>query len=138
MNEELMVFEMQAQLCQSLGHTLRLRIIHALKEGPKSVNEIAAAVSASQPTISRHLAILRSTGLLTTQRMGIEIYYQITNPKVVEICEMMRSLLAERGTQQLELLNRLQGLTDADPHQKIKSQGNVTLRHGTLLSRGQP
>ena len=46
MNHELAIFEMQAQLCQSLGHTIRLRIIHALKEGPKSVNEIATVAKA--------------------------------------------------------------------------------------------
>jgi DNA-binding transcriptional ArsR family regulator len=108
MDRELIILDMQAQLCQSLSHAVRLRIIHALKEGPKSVNEIAAALEATQPTISRHLSILRSTGLLTTQRKGIEIYYEITNPKVVEICEMMRSILSERGIQQIELLQRLQ------------------------------
>lgn len=106
------VFDMQAQLCQSLSHAIRLRIIHTLKEGPKSVNEIAAALDNTQPTISRHLSILRSTGLLTTERKGTEIYYAITNPKVVEICEMMRSILSERGIQQLELLQRLQDLAE--------------------------
>ncbi|MEW5872200.1 MAG: metalloregulator ArsR/SmtB family transcription factor [Chloroflexota bacterium] len=108
MNHELAIFEMQAQLCQSLGHTIRLRIIHALKEGPKSVNEIATAVDASQPTISRHLSLLRSTGLLASHRRGIEVFYEITNPKIVEVCEMMRSILAEREAQQLELLQHIQ------------------------------
>lgn len=108
MNHELVVFEMQAQLCQSLGHTVRLRIIHALKAGPKSVSEIATAVEASQPTISRHLSVLRSTGLLTSQRKGIEVIYEIANPKIVEVCEMMRSILAEREAQQLELLQHIQ------------------------------
>lgn len=112
MNRELIVFDMQAQLCQSLGHTVRLRIINALKGGPKSVNEITAVVDATQPTVSRHLSILRSSGLVSTERKGVEVYYEITNPKIVEICEMMRSLLAERGTQQLELLTRI-GFSEA-------------------------
>jgi DNA-binding transcriptional ArsR family regulator len=107
MNHELLIFEMQSQLCQSLGHAIRLRIIHTLKDGPKSVNEIAAIVGASQPTVSRHLSVLRSTGLLIAQRKGPEVYYAITNPKVVEVCEMMRSILAERESLQLDLLQSM-------------------------------
>lgn len=111
MNHELLIFEMQSQLCQSLGHTIRLRIIHTLKEGPKSVNEIATSVGASQSTVSRHLSVLRSTGLLIAHRKGPEVYYAITNPKVVEVCEMMRSILAERESLQLDLL---QSMKDQD------------------------
>ena len=107
MNHELAIFEMQAQLCQSFGHAIRLRIIHTLKEGPKSVNDLAALLNASQPTISRHLSVLRSTGLLTAQRKGAEVFYAISNPKVIEVCETMRSILAERESLQLDLLHSM-------------------------------
>jgi len=109
MNHEIDIFDLQAQLCQALSNAVRLRIIHMLKEGPKSVNEISAEVGISQPTASRHLSLLRSTGLLTAHRRAQEVYYEITNPKVVEVCEMMRSILAEREAHQLNLLHRIQG-----------------------------
>ena len=102
------IFDMQAQLCHSLSSPVRLRIIHCLKEAPKSVNEISALVGESQPTVSRHLAILRSAGLLTARRKAQEVFYEITNPKVVEVCEMMRSILAAREAGQLDLLQRIQ------------------------------
>ncbi len=108
MNHELDIFDLQAQLCQSLSNAVRLRIIHALKETPKSVNEISAEVGISQPSVSRHLAVLRSTGLLTAHRKAQEVIYEITNPKVVEVCEMMRCILAEREAQHRDLLNRMQ------------------------------
>jgi len=108
MNHELDIFDLQAQLCQSLSHAIRLRIIHTLKEAPKSVNRISAELGISQPTISRHLSVLRSTGLLTPRRRGQEVFYEITNPKLVEVCEMMRRILAEREARQLDLLQRIQ------------------------------
>lgn len=108
MNRELDIFDMQAQLCHSLSNPVRLRIIHALKDAPKSVNEISALVGESQPTVSRHLAILRSAGLLIARRKAQEVFYEISNPKVVEVCEMMRSILAERQAVQLDLLQRIQ------------------------------
>ena len=109
MPHETDVFDMQAQLCQSLSNPVRLRIIHTLKDAPKSVNEISAELGASQPTISRHVSVLRSVGLLTAHRRAQEVYYEITNPKIVEVCDLMRGILTEREAQQLNLLHRIQG-----------------------------
>ena len=108
MNQDPLFFEMQAQFCQSLSNATRLQIIDILQEGPKPVNEIAATVGAPQPTVSRHLSVLRSGGLLTSERRGTEVYYEITNPKVVKVCEMMRSILAEREILQLDLLQSIE------------------------------
>lgn len=109
MEPDVIIFEMQAQLCQVLGHAVRLRLVHELKEGPKCVNELVAALkNVPQPTVSRHLSVLRSAGILSTHRQGMEIIYEIANPKIVGVCEMMRTILAERESQQLELLHRIQ------------------------------
>ncbi|KAF0108113.1 MAG: ArsR family transcriptional regulator [Anaerolineaceae bacterium] len=109
MEQDLIIFEMQAQLCQVLGHAIRLRIVHTLKEGPQCVNELVAALqNIPQPTVSRHLAVLRSAGIVSTRRQGMEIIYEIATPKIVGVCEMMRTILAERESQQLELLHRIQ------------------------------
>ncbi len=107
MNQEQKIFEMQAQLCQSLSHFVRLRIIHTLKEGPRSVKEIASIVENSQPTVSRHLSILRQSGVVSANRRGAEVYYEIANPKVVEVCEMMRSILAEREALQFDIISSI-------------------------------
>lgn len=109
MNHEHDVFYLQAELCHSLSHPVRLQIIQALKTSPKSVNEISTEIGVLQPTVSRHLAVLRSAGVLTAQRKAQEVYYTIANHKIVEVCEMMRSILAEREAQQLDLLQRIQG-----------------------------
>jgi DNA-binding transcriptional ArsR family regulator len=105
MEKEYQIFDMQAQLCQVLGNSTRLRIVHALKDGPMCVNELVALLkNAPQPTVSRHLAVLRSAGVLTTRRSGMEVIYEITNPKIVGVCDMMRTILAERESRQMEIL----------------------------------
>jgi ArsR family transcriptional regulator len=109
MDQEFIVFEMQSQLCQVLGNTIRLRIVHALKEGPMCVNALVADLkNIPQPTVSRHLAVLRSAGILTTRRHGMETIYEIAIPRIVGVCEMMRSILAERESHQLEIVRRMQ------------------------------
>ena len=108
MNNSIDIFDLQAELCQSMGHAVRLRILHNLIEAPKSVSEITKLVSASQPVVSRHLAILKNAGILVSQRKGQEVFYEVANPKVIHVCEMMRGLLAERDAQQLDLIQRLE------------------------------
>jgi len=109
MEEYLFIFEKQSQLCQALGHVVRLRIVHELIGGPKCVNGLVAALGdVPQPTVSRHLAILRSAGVLSTHRRGMEVVYQIANPKIVGVCEMMRSILVERESWRFDVMNRIQ------------------------------
>lgn len=109
MEQEFVFFEMQAQLCQVLGHTIRLRIVQELKDGPKCVNRLVAALkNLPQATVSRHLAVLRSAGVLMTHRNGMEVIYEIANPKIVEVCAMMRSILIERESLQSEIWQRIQ------------------------------
>ncbi len=107
MEQDIPVFEMQAELCQVLGHSIRLRIVNALKAGPMCVNELVATLeTVSQPTVSRHLNMLRSAGVLLMQRRGMEVFYEIANPKIIGVCEMMRTILAERETRQVQMFSQ--------------------------------
>lgn len=107
MNENPIIFDLQARLCQTLGQSIRLRIINLLKDGPHCVTAIAEIIEAPQPTVSRHLTVLRSAGILTRQRKGQEVFYEITSPKIVAVCEMMRQILAEQESHHLEIFNIL-------------------------------
>lgn len=108
MIENTIIFDLQAKLCQTLGQTVRLKIINQLKDGPKCVTAIAELIEVPQPSVSRHLHVLRTAGVLSRQRKGQEVYYEITSPKIVEVCEMMREILAEQESYHMEIFNFLQ------------------------------
>jgi DNA-binding transcriptional ArsR family regulator len=97
------VYELQAELCQALGHAVRQETIHILQDGPKRVNDIAQLMGLPQSTISRHLAVLRSSGMITGQRQGSEVIYSITDPKIVDVCNLMREVLLEQVARSSEL-----------------------------------
>lgn len=101
------VYEMQSQLCQAMGHAARLEIIHVLQDGPQHVLGLARVIGLSQGTLSRHLAVLRNIGLVTVQRQGQENIYQLANPKIVIICDLLRQVLAEQITHQAEVATTL-------------------------------
>jgi DNA-binding transcriptional ArsR family regulator len=62
---------------RALADQTRRDILQLLRHGPRSSGEIADRFESSWPTISRHLAILREAGLVTTQRHGQEIHYEL-------------------------------------------------------------
>jgi ArsR family transcriptional regulator len=62
---------------RALADHTRREILQLLRHGPRTSGEIADRFESSWPTISRHLAILREAGLVTTQRRGQEIHYEV-------------------------------------------------------------
>ncbi|MHA1975233.1 MAG: ArsR/SmtB family transcription factor [Candidatus Hodarchaeales archaeon] len=90
--EDKVFLELQADLCQSLTHPFRLKLLHLLKDGEKNVNTIKDVTKERQPYISQHLKVLRDKGVVITRRDHNEIFYSLADPKIIEICEMIAYL----------------------------------------------
>jgi ArsR family transcriptional regulator len=90
------MYEAQAELCRVFTHPTRIAVLELLSEGERSVRELAEASGVSQPTLSQHLAILRSRGVVETRREGTSVYYRLTDERIVEACHLMRSVLADQ------------------------------------------
>jgi DNA-binding transcriptional ArsR family regulator len=81
------MFEPVAERLRILGDPTRLRILNLLRAGERSVLEIAAKVGASQPNVSRHLALLLRAGIVTRRQEGRHAHYRVVDPFVDRICE---------------------------------------------------
>src|SRR5438105_14744764 len=68
---------------RALADETRRQILEFLRAGPRTSGEIADQFHSSWPTISRHLAVLRSGGLVIAERRGQAIYYEL-NTSVFE------------------------------------------------------
>ncbi len=108
MKQQVTIFDLQAELCSAMGHPLRVQIVHLLRDGPRRVSAIAEELNVTQATVSRHLAILRNVGILSCQRQGTDMIYQISSPKIPEICESMRKALLERESQRSEIFQNIE------------------------------
>jgi ArsR family transcriptional regulator len=111
MMEPVSVFEMQAELCRAMGNAVRIEIVHLLREEPKNVGDLARLTGQPQTTISRHLKTLKNAGVITGERRGQEIYYQIVNPKIVGVCDLMHQVLVEQATHRVEMMRDWQNET---------------------------
>ena len=90
------IFQLQAELCKSLADPKRLMIIHELRDGEKSVGELAERLGLKQSNTSQHLALLRNTGIIVPRREGSTVYYSLVNPRVSDACDLVRSVIADQ------------------------------------------
>jgi DNA-binding transcriptional ArsR family regulator len=75
------IYEMRADLAKALAHPLRLEILDILlTEGEQCVCEIVDKVGAQQPTVSKHLSILRDAGILASRKDGLMVFYRVRVP----------------------------------------------------------
>jgi ArsR family transcriptional regulator len=73
-----------------------LEIIHLLAEGPREVSRLAEEMGISQPNVSQHLALMRSAGMVESERDGREVRYRLSDPEIICACETMRGVLIRR------------------------------------------
>ena len=100
---DLTIYELQAEISKTLAHPLRIAILHYLKDGEKTVNQLTETLGASQSNISQHLAILRQRQIVKTRKAGSTVYYQVSNPKISQACDMVRQVLLEQLSQKNEM-----------------------------------
>lgn len=98
------IFEMQAEICKTLTNPKRIEILNVLKNEEKTVSELVAALGVSKANVSQHLAVMRHKGILSTRRVGVNIFYRVTNPKVIEACALMKDVLFEQHAAKKKLI----------------------------------
>ncbi|RLS53557.1 MAG: ArsR family transcriptional regulator [Planctomycetota bacterium] len=69
--------EQCAQLLKALGDPDRLRLIQALRSGPRCVSDLATELHLELANASHHLGVLRRAGLVMTSRNGKQVIYEL-------------------------------------------------------------
>ena len=90
------IFQIQAEFCKSLADAKRLMIIHTLRDGEKSVSELAETLGLKQSNTSQHLSVLRKAGVIVPRRDGNTVYYALANDRIGEACDLVQSFITEQ------------------------------------------
>jgi DNA-binding transcriptional ArsR family regulator len=72
----------------ALGDPTRRRIFERLREGPRSVGELAEGLPVSRPAVSQHLRVLKQAGLVSDRKAGTRRVYRVDPDGLLEIREM--------------------------------------------------
>ena len=98
------IFELHADICKTLANPARLQIIAELRDGELAAGEIARRLGVHKANVSQHLGVMRQKGILQARREGLNVYYGLTSPKVIQACELMREVLLEQVSRRQEIL----------------------------------
>ena len=101
------ITQLEANFCAALSDPNRLLILYALNEKPLNVTELTIELGLSQPTMSRHLKVLRERGLVQTARTGTVIKYSLSDPRLIQALDLLRNVMRERLTHQANLINEI-------------------------------
>lgn len=69
----------------ALANPVRRRLLEALREGPRPVNDLAGRFSLSRPAVSEHLQVLRNAQLVSEERRGRQRYYRLEAGPLAEV-----------------------------------------------------
>jgi DNA-binding transcriptional ArsR family regulator len=89
------ISELHARVCKAMADPKRLLIINELRDGPRSVGDLAEALRISQSNVSRHLAMLRDRGFVTAERSGNSVRYELASPKILRAMDLLREFMTE-------------------------------------------
>jgi DNA-binding transcriptional ArsR family regulator len=90
------VTRLHADICSALADPSRILILYALAEHTRNVSDLAQDVGISQPAASRHLKILRERGLVRPERQGASVEYRLTDMRLIEALDLLRTVLRDR------------------------------------------
>jgi DNA-binding transcriptional ArsR family regulator len=94
MSPELM--DLVAARFRALGEPARLQILHVLRHGETSVNDLVEETGLGQANVSKHLQILHSLGFVARRKEGLFVYYRLADKDVFRLCDIMCGRIESR------------------------------------------
>ena len=87
--------DLVANMLKVLANPDRLKILCKLVEHELSVQQIEACTEIHQPTLSQQLTVLRNNDIVMTRRDGKQIFYQLSDPKIITLMQTLYQLYCQ-------------------------------------------
>ena len=103
------IYRWHAEICTTFSNPIRLEILDLLRGGELSVSDLVKKTGLTQANISQHLSIMKNKGIVNPSRKGKNIFYALSNPKIVRAFDIIREILRERLKGNKKLAGRWRG-----------------------------
>jgi DNA-binding transcriptional ArsR family regulator len=97
------IYQLHAQFCKTLSDANRLLMIAELAKGEVSVNELAQRLQLRQANVSKHLGLMRERGLVVARRDGANVYYALSDPRIIGAIKLLKEVQADQIEKQHSL-----------------------------------
>lgn len=85
----------RANVAKAMAHPSRLAIVERLAKGTACVCDLVALVGADISTVSRHLSVLKSAGIVAGERKGAWVHYRLRCPCVLQFLDCVEAVIRE-------------------------------------------
>jgi DNA-binding transcriptional ArsR family regulator len=96
-----------AEYFKVLSEVSRLQLLNSLRSGAKSVTEIVEVTGLGQANVSKHLKVLTQAGMVSRHPNGGNVFYEISDPIIFDLCEVVCDRLSTRLLAQVHQLEKL-------------------------------
>ena len=88
---------------KALAHPSRLFIVDELSRGERCVRDLTEMIGADVSTVSKHLAVLREAGLVLDERRGVQVFYRLRVPCILNFFGCVEAVLEETGRERIAI-----------------------------------
>jgi DNA-binding transcriptional ArsR family regulator len=98
-------FEARARILKALAHPSRLFMVEELSRGERCVCELTEMVGADISTVSKHLSVLKSAGIVAVEKRGMQVYYRLKTPCVLRFFDCIGEVIQNTAQERSELVS---------------------------------
>ena len=101
------LYKLHAEMCKVFSNPIRLEILNLLRDKEMSVTELIARTGLTQAKISQHLSIMKSEGIVVSERISKNIFYKLQNHKIIKAFDIIKEVLTERLEKNRKILMKV-------------------------------
>lgn len=98
------LYEARAAIIKAMAHPTRLFIVDHLSRRKACVAELTGLIGADMSTVSKHLAVLKSAGIVDDRKQGAQVYYALRVPCIMNFFGCVESVIKTNASRQLQLI----------------------------------
>jgi ArsR family transcriptional regulator len=99
-------YQDRARVIKAMAHPTRLFIVDQLSKNERCVCELTEMIGADVSTVSKHLSVLRSAGIIEDDKRGQQVWYRLKVPCVLNFFSCVESVLKASALRQIEAAGR--------------------------------
>lgn len=96
-------FEARAKVMKALAHPTRLFMVDELSRGERCVCDLTEMIGADMSTVSKHLSVLKSAGIVADEKRGMQVFYRLKTPCVLRFFDCVGEVMIENSKELLQL-----------------------------------
>lgn len=98
--------QFKSEIFQALGNPTRIAIVDELRGGELTVGVLAERLEAEQSNVSQHLAVLRARQIVSTRKLGNQVFYSVRDPLLWKILDLMRRYFEKQIGESVRILEK--------------------------------